>query len=89
MLQNRTLSTRLCFKRALSGPDTAFSIVRQAEEIGATTGIEYIVPILAGLGRQGVMEELPALLQVKRVFVGSAGAVFLPFCFRPVGKNHA
>lgn len=37
---------------------------RQAEESKATTGIEYIVPILAGLGREGVMAELPALLQV-------------------------
>lgn len=33
-------------------------------EVNGTSGIEYIVPILGGLGREGVMAELPALLQV-------------------------
>lgn len=36
------------------------------DEAGKTVGIEYVVPVLAGLGREGVMQELPALLQARR-----------------------
>lgn len=43
---------------------TFFLIYHQEDGDTATSGIEYMVPILGGLGREGVMAELPALLQV-------------------------
>lgn len=39
----------------------------QADKASAITGIEDIVPILGGLGREEVIAELPALLQVKLI----------------------
>lgn len=50
----------------------------QADEVNATSGIEYIVPILGGLGREGVMAELPALLQVTHELVRSTAVLPLP-----------
>lgn len=38
----------------------------QAEEAKADTGIAYLVPVLAGLGKEGVRLELPALLQASQ-----------------------
>lgn len=39
--------------------------VDQADEPKGTAGIEYMVPMLGGVGREGVTAELPALLQVR------------------------
>ncbi len=50
----------------------------------ATSGIEYIVPILGGLGRDGVMAELPAILQVRILVLASSGALGFRFAAREV-----
>ncbi|CAM9662686.1 unnamed protein product [Ectocarpus sp. 12 AP-2014] len=53
----------------------------------AASGVEYIVPILGGLGREGVMAELPALLQAsdgviraafRRLTQPAKGATYTP-----------
>lgn len=38
---------------------------RQVDKKNEAVGVEYMVPVLGGLGREGVAKELPALLQVR------------------------
>ncbi|CBJ30708.1 conserved unknown protein [Ectocarpus siliculosus] len=60
---------RLRETRLLAEAEAEAVVKEEEEEVGkvdepsAATGVEYIVPILGGLGREGVMAELPALLQ--------------------------
>ncbi|CAN0335377.1 unnamed protein product [Ectocarpus fasciculatus] len=59
----------------------------KADEPSAATGVEYMVPVLGGLGREGVMAELPALLQAndgviraafRRLTQPAKGATYTP-----------
>lgn len=51
------------------------------DEPSAATGVEYIVPILGGLGREGVKAELPTLLQVSYAYISPFFAVVSLYFF--------